>query len=508
MKNYLLFLALIIMVLMSSCRDDFETVPSTGNLTFSKDTVFLDTVFTNIGSSTYNLKVYNRSSNDINIPSINLARGENSNYRLNVDGIPGKSFQNIEILAKDSIYIFVETTIDVSQVSDPLYTDEILFDNGQNMQDVHLVTLVQDAYFLYPTRDAEGIIETIPIGTTGDGETIEIQGFYLDDDTTFTNEKPYVIYGYCAVPEGKTLTIEAGAKVHFHSNSGLIVDKDATLKIEGEFDNQVLIEGDRLEPAFSDVPGQWGVIWLRAGSKDHDINFATIKNASVGILLDSIGSLTSPTLTIKNSQLYNHSNYGILGRETNILGENLVINNAGFSSLACTIGGTYNFTHSTFANYWNSGIRQFPTVLVNNFFTYIDNGNEVAETRDLVEANFTNCIIYGTNNIELILDKIEGSLFNYNFKNNLIKFDDYNNNFTGIPEYDFDDASHYQNNIFNEEPDFKAPFENELIIGEESAGNNQADASGAAQVPFDILNMSRITSPDIGAYQHIIFEED
>ena len=48
-------------VLWSSCRNDFETVPSTGNLEFSRDTVFLDTVFTNIGSSTYNLKVYNTS---------------------------------------------------------------------------------------------------------------------------------------------------------------------------------------------------------------------------------------------------------------------------------------------------------------------------------------------------------------------------------------------------------------------------------------------------------------
>lgn len=506
MKNYWLLLPIIFIVILSSCRDDFETIPSNGTLTFSKDTLYLDTVFTNIGSSTYSLKVYNKSSKDINIPSIGLELGEQSNYRLNVDGIPGKTFQNIEILAKDSLYIFVETTIDITQETDPLYTDRILFDNGMNQQDVDLVTLVQDAYFLFPTRDSGGIIATIPIGVDGNGDTIEVQGFYLDDDTTFTDEKPYVVYGYCAVPEGKTLTMEAGAKVYFHSNSGLIVDKDASLIIEGELDNQVTLEGDRLEPGFSDIPGQWGAIWLRAGSKDHSINYANIKNASVGIIMDSIGSNSMPTLTIKNSQLYNFSNYGILGRETNILGENLVINNAGFSSLACTIGGTYNFTHSTFANYWNNSLRQFPTVLVNNFFTYIGDSGEVVETRDLVEANFTNCIIYGSNNIELILDNVDGSQFNYNFKNNLIRFDDFNNNFAGIPEYDFDDITHYQNNILNEDPNFREPYENDLIIGEESAGNNMGDTNAASQVPLDILGISRMTTPDIGAYQHIIFE--
>ena len=88
----------------------------------------------------------------------------------------------------------------------------------------------------------------------------------------------------------------------------------------------------------------------------------------------------------------------------------------------------------------------------------------------------------------------------------LIRFDDYNNNFAGIPEYDFDDISHYQNNILNEDPNFKEPFENDLIIGEESAGKNMADSSAATQIPLDVLGVNRVTMPDIGAYQHIIFE--
>lgn len=505
MRYYFTFLLVVTLMVFSSCRKDFSADLSSGNLTFSKDTVYLDTVFTNIGSSTYNLKVYNKSSHAISIPSVKLRNGEDSFYRLNVDGTSGKIFDDIEILAKDSLYIFIETTIDYNQVTNPIYTDAITFGSGENLQEVALITLVKDAHFLFPSKDATGLIETINIGLDAESEKINVNGFYLNDNTTFTNEKPYVIYGYCAVPKDKTLTIEAGAIIHFHSNSGLIVDKNATLNIEGELDNEVLIEGDRLETSFSNLPGQWGAIWLRAGSKNHNINYAIIKNASAGIIMDSIGSNSTPTLTIKNTQIYNSSNFGILGRETNIEGENLVINNSGQSSLACIIGGTYNFTHCTFTNFWNNSLRKHPSVLINNFFIYSDNTNQIVETRDLLAANFTNCIIDGGDNLELIIDKVEGSQFNYSFKNNLIKFNDFNNSYVDIPEYNFEDESYYSANILNGNADFKSPYSNELIIGENSDAIKNANVPGTQLIPNDILGVLRSSPADIGAYQHIQF---
>ena len=90
MRNFLVFLIFSLLILVSSCRKDFSTIPSFGNLEFSKDTVFLDTIFTNIGSATYNIKVYNRGNKAITIPKISLENGNSSNYRLNVDGIAGK----------------------------------------------------------------------------------------------------------------------------------------------------------------------------------------------------------------------------------------------------------------------------------------------------------------------------------------------------------------------------------------------------------------------------------
>ena len=504
------------LMLWSSCRKDFEFSPNTGNLQFSKDTVYLDTVFTNIGSSTYNLKVYNRSNNDIVIPSIKLALGNTSNYRLNVDGMAGKSFNNIQILAKDSLYIFVESTIDINNFpnlnGEFLYTDQIEFDADSNLQKVELVTLVQDAVFIYPNRDnTTKVIEKLTLNIGGDIVETELQGReLLPSELTFTNEKPYVIYGFAAVPNDETLTINAGARIHFHDNSGLIISDGASLHINGSLsndqkllENEVVFEGDRLEPDFSDTPGQWGTIWFFDGSINNTINYATIKNASVGILCDGNPNEVTEKLKITNSQIYNSSSFGLLGRNTSITGENMVINNCGQSSFAGTFGGKYNFTHCTIANYWNNSSRQFPSLLLNNFI--LDEENNATIT-DLSEANFNNCIIYGNDNPEILLDEIEDAavVFNFKFTNCLIRFQDNNNNFTGV-NYDLNDSNHYEGNIFNLDPDFKDPELNQLIIGEKSAAINKGLSSYGIQVPFDILNINRSTSPDLGAYQHIVF---
>jgi hypothetical protein len=504
------------LILWSSCRKDFEFSSSTGTLEFSKDTIYLDTVFSNIGSSTYNLKVYNRSNTDIVIPTLRLGQGQASNYRLNVDGRPGKEFENVEILAKDSMYIFIETTIDIQDLAASakqfLYTDIIEFDSGANAQKVHLVTLVKDAIFIYPNKDAEGIIETLTFDLDNDGTVDEtaIQGRFLkDSELTFTNDKPYVIYGYAAVDEGKTLTVDSGARVHFHANSGLLITNNASLIVDGALstdqellENEVIFEGDRLEPIFENIPGQWGTIWLFNGSKTNSINYATIKNATVGILSDGNQAAVANKLTITNSKIYNSSNFGILARGSSILGENVVINSAGQSAFAGTYGGKYNFTHCTIANYWSSSFRQFPSLLLNNFV--VDETNTVF-TNDLVEANFNNCIIYGNDNPELLLEEESGSDFNFKFTNCLIRFENTSNQFTG-ENYNFTNTALYENVIFNKEPDFKDAFNNMLIIGNDSAANAKGNSVFANQVPFDILNKNRTASPDIGAYQHITFE--
>ena len=516
MKRIFYFIACFSFLLFwSSCRQDFDFAPSTGSLEFSKDTVYLDTVFTNIGSSTYNLKVYNRSNNDISIPTIGLERGSSSNYRLNVDGNAGQTFNNVEIQAKDSLFIFVETTIDIEDQgtlnNEFLYTDKINFDAGSNLQSVELVTLVKDAVFIYPDRDnTTGIIETLTLTVDGQVVETEIQGReLLPSELTFTNQRPYVIYGYAAVPNGETLTIDAGARVHFHANSGLLVSENASLQVNGDLsadqslmENEVVFEGDRLETAFANVPGQWGSIWLFENSVNNIISHATIKNGTVGILIDGNADAAQDKLTITNSQLYNFSNYGILARNTSITAENLVVNNAGQSSVALTQGGKYNFTHTTIANYWNNSFRQFPALLVNNFF--ID-ANNITNVTVFTEANFNNSIIYGNDNPEFIIDEVTDPAITFDFKftNCLVKFEESFNNPNG-DNYDFNDTTHYDNVIRNQDPEFRAPFDNDLLIGNDSSANAEGTILSTIETS-DILGVERTNPSDLGAYQHIDF---
>ncbi|MFT5435853.1 MAG: hypothetical protein ACI840_000493 [Ulvibacter sp.] len=501
------------LILWSSCRNDFESIPSTGNLEFSRDTVYLDTVFTNIGSSTYNLKVYNRSNDDIRIPSLRLSQGDASNYRLNVDGLPGKVFNDIQILAKDSIFIFVETTFDVNNIpgggNDFLYTDQILFDGGGSQQKVELVTLVQDAKFLFPADLGNGMFETLNLGTNQ--EPVLIEGYFLDDtELTFTNEKPYVIYGYAAVGAGKTLTINPGARVHFHKDSGVLVGNTGSIKANGApstdanlLENQIIFEGDRLEPDFSNIPGQWGTLWLTQGSTNNEFSYVTIKNSVVGILMDSNDG--DETLTLKNVQIYNNSISGLLARTGNVYGENVVINNSGQSSLSLSLGGTYNFNHCTFGNYWTNSFRSFPSVQIQNFLQVSDTDALVAD----LNATFTNCIVYGNEQRELGLSRVDNTsiTFNVNFTNSLIRFEDPNGDFADNPLYNFEDNSLFTDIVMNADPLFQASRLNNFNI---EMGSSAAEGIGKAGIMplIDLNNTARsTTAPSAGAYESVMFPE-
>lgn len=513
MRRLLLLILVGFAVSLTSCRNDFEFESSTGNLRFSKDTVYLDTVFTNIGSSTYTLKVYNKSDKNISIPKVQLAKGEASKYRLMVDGIPGKIFDDVELLAKDSMFIFIEVTANVidANTNDFLYTDQILFGEGSNTQKVELVTLIQDAIFLYPQKFSNGTTETLPIGDD------EIYGFYLDENDVvngnelhWTNSKPYVVYGYAAVPSNKTLVVDAGTRVHFHAESGLIVANNASIHVNGThstttaLENEVIFEGDRLEPDFSEIPGQWGTIWLTQGSTNNQISNLTIKNATVGLLVSGNDGTSTPTLTLENSQIYNCSNVGILARTGNIEGKNLVINNCGQASFAGSFGGSYEFVHCTFANYWSR-----PNQTAVSLDDFIQTSSDYIY-ESLIKANFKNCIIYGSSNLSINLQK-KGTTtaFNYNFDHCLLKFIDYNNISTSNPLYQFSNTNLYTTcliatNTSINKPDFENPTNNKLRIGENSA------AKGTAKTQYstfnDLLNQSRTGATDMGAYNWTLFD--
>lgn len=511
---FVLFLGCVVFI---SCRNDFEFTPSeNGNLRFSRDTIYLDTVFTGISSSTYTLKVYNNTNNDIKIPTIKFGKGLTSNYRMTVDGMVGNQnriFQEVELLAKDSMFIFIEQTSNIADANpnDFLYTDIIEFTHvdGQK-QKVDLVTLIQDAIFIKPDRDIDTKIkETLQLS----GVATNIVGHQLTDaELNWTNQKPYVIYGYALVANQKTLQIQAGTKVHFHANSGIIVDKQGTINIQGalsdyDADGKILVdrwvrfEGDRLEPAFENVPGQWGTI-LILSENQNQINYLDLKNAAVGILIQplDIDQNYQTKLQINNSRIYQCTNIGLLSRGAKIEGKNFVINQCGVASFAGTFGGDYEFTHATFCNFWNSS-RQVSVLLTNNFET-----PETLYLQDLVKAQFNNCMIYGSNSIQMLFDNKQPAgnttQFNYFFNHCLIRFNNQNNQFTNNPLYDFTNNNLFLNcTIARNSVEFAPKFINRLRtdLRLEEAYDRPVNTSFANF--NDILGVPRTNQPNLGAYQ-------
>jgi len=502
-RNLFALLLLLFILFSSGCRKKFEASQSKGDFRTSTDTLFLDSVFTNIASRTYHFKIYNTSNHDIVLKKISLEKGPQSFYRLNVDGEAGKEFNEVLIHAKDSIFVFVEVTADINHLPDPVYEENLIIEDEEKTERVLLTAFVKDADFYYPARFPDGSKDSLTVYTDPQtGETQKIAGFFLPGDTHFTDQKPIVIYGHMAVPSGSTLTIDEGSHLYFHYNSGLIVWEGGSLKVNGNLGKEVIFEDDRMEPDFENKPGMWNYIWLRENAIDNEINYAIIKNATVGIEAFPTNN-GRPILTLKNTQIYNASLVGLYGVGAEIKAQNLVLNNFSLNAIRIDLGGSYEFEHCTIANF-NQGIRNEKT---GAFYArnYYDTSDNTRYLKDLKKLSLSNSIIYGSNSIEYFIEKDPGVQFNYQVKNSLIRFKDLQNRFNNIPELDFNDITHYNAVILNEDPDFRDPEKNELIIGDKSSCINKGDPFTAQNVPLDIREMDRTAAPDLGAYQHITF---
>ena len=147
MKRWPIVIASLLLVgIFAQCRKDIPISQSPSHkLEFSTDTVFFDTVFTTIGSSTRRMKVFNPHNEALQIEKIAIAGGEASPFRLNVNGDSGKEHENVLILGSDSIYIFAEVTIDPNQQDAPLILeDSLIFITNGNVQTVRLVAWGQE----------------------------------------------------------------------------------------------------------------------------------------------------------------------------------------------------------------------------------------------------------------------------------------------------------------------------------------------------------------------------
>ncbi|HXK81827.1 MAG TPA: hypothetical protein PLO05_06695 [Bacteroidales bacterium] len=480
----LILLSLGLLIYLSSCdKTSYATDPD-DKLLFSVDTLQFDTIFSSIGSTTKYFQVYNPSNTKaIIIDKVYLAKQNQSNYRININGNQAILQEDITIPPGDSIFVFVEVTIDPGR-NEMIEHDSIIFITNNNIQDIDLVAFGQDV--------------------------VLINGNIIYSDTIWTNTKPVLIYNSALVDTFASLTIESGTNVYFHKGSSLFVK--GTLTVNGTTDQPVSFLGDRLESSYSEIPGQWGAfntdennnvkgifggIHLLAGSRYNQIDNAIIKNGIIGLQVDSVVTPGTPSLVISNTTIENMNVACLYALGAHVEAHNCVFANAGQYTLACVIGGKYSFIHCTMANYW-TGNRQSPQLILNNYYTYSGNsGQSMLELRDLTQAYFGNCIIYGNKELELGLDLVTEAEANFFFDHCIIK----SNN-----EINTDNPQFFNQIVLNQNPKFiniSSPYDYHLDTL--SPAKDAGDALISSPFPLDKDGQSRLTdnNPDLGAYERI-----
>ena len=84
---YNIIIACMVSVAMAGCADEESFSSSRSHLlAFSADTVSLDTTFSNVPTPTRSFWVYNRSGKSLRCSTVRLENGNQTGFRVNVDG--------------------------------------------------------------------------------------------------------------------------------------------------------------------------------------------------------------------------------------------------------------------------------------------------------------------------------------------------------------------------------------------------------------------------------------
>ncbi len=465
------FIISILFTFFYGCKKDRISTHSGEKLALGTDTLKFDTIFTTLGSTTKFFTLKNESENILVVKDFMLENGSGSFFRVNIDGDIMESDMEIQIPSKDSIYVFVEVTIDPNADALPFVIEDALqMNTNGNIQEVVLQAYGQNAHFY-------------------DGVEIETEEWHDD--------LPYVILNSLLVKEGHNLTIHEGVEVYFGGNSGIFVQ--GSLQVFGSCTQKVefrCLRRDKLVTGipYYDLPGQWlGLFFLRKSS-GNVLEHLYVRGSQYGI---NVGNTTfedfpllpayPPDVTIKNSEIYNSGFYGIFAFNGIIDAENILVSQCGKQALSLVLGGDYQFRNSTFfVRATNTIEHKDPLLYFSNFHIY--DITKPALQFSLTRCDFTNCIFYGSKEDEILPDDIEsaGVEFHYSFINCLIRT---KLNTSGLP---------YTSCIFNKDPLFVDVFKNDFHLDSGSVCIN----SGTSAPITDIICKPRDAMPDIGAYEY------
>ena len=324
---------LILWGMLVACSDDDSFSTSRNNLlTFSVDTVKMDTVFSTVGSSTYTFWVFNNSGDGIRLNSVSLKNGNQTGFRVNVDGSyldnsMGSVVTDLEVRRGDSIRVFVELTSPENNQMDPQKVDDaVVFSLESGVeQRVCLQAFAWDA--------------------------IAVTNLTVTHDTLITSARPMVVYGEgIKVDSGAVLTIQ-NTTLYFHDGAGITVD--GQLRTEN-----VLMRGDRLDHMFDYLPydrvsGQWRGISFTRSSTGNVLTDTEIRNTLTAIELEDSAATdsTAQRLSMTRCTVHNAKGYGIVSYNSHIGLQYCQLTNTLDDCLAI-YGGTATIDHCTLAQFY------------------------------------------------------------------------------------------------------------------------------------------------------------
>ncbi len=464
---YMLLMGIVSPFLFLSCEDkeDFSFDP-THQLEFSFDTLHMDTVLGGSTTSTRQIVIYNRHKKALRINNIVLADGKHSGFRINVDGMKGENFPDIEIAGRDSMYIFVEATARTeSHIGLTPVKDSILFYLNGNIQNIKLRMYIQSV--------------------------VNWHGKVITQDTVIGNSYPIHIYDSLSIAPGAHLKIEAGTHLYFHHKAGMSVHGRVT--VTGNLSAPVVFRGDRTDKIFSflaydRLPAQWKGIRFHRSSYDNQITYADIHGAVFGIVCDS-SSVERRKLTLENSVIRQVSTNALELKSCQAVIANSELSNAGTNCVSL-LGGEYTFIHCTLANFFSWDMRRGVALRLRN----AENGI----TYPLTSAIFKNCLISGsrTDEIDGEDSSNEEMSFNYYFSHCFIKsMEEKNERIVNVVWNGNEDfiTTDQRTQTYNFQP------------GKKSQAINIGKREDAEAYPKDKNGNSRLSDnlPDAGCYEYV-----
>jgi hypothetical protein len=461
--RYLFVFLLVLSLIVTSCFKPDEVIEKDFELKFSVDTLLFDTLLAQFQSPVKRLMVYNRGTKAVRINRVILSNGSGSAFQVNLDGERGSSFENHEISAKDSLFVFVSVKLPSSATGSYMYAeDSLVFDTGSERFKV-----VLSAYGLATTRISSG-------------ELMDL------DWEPHTN---YHVLGKAVVAQGQVLNIGEGCKVFFSADAGLGVS--GSIVANGTLEAPVVFSGERMDLllkdlSYNEIPGQWQGISLKQGSKANLFNYCLIRNAKVGLDLEP-----NSEVLLENSMITNHTIACINSVNAVIDAQNCVFSNA--RKLIGITGGSHEFIHCTLANFYWWQTRYFPSVTIANFSNV--EGSDLFYP--LTRCNWLNCIVEGGNSSEILFEKKESVDFNYFFDHCLLRLDTFRLD-KAIT------ASIRNANFFNKNAQFVNRDSLNFRLDAKSDAIDKAKTEHALRVPFDKSCVDRLTGlPDIGAFERV-----